>query len=179
MTQPAPEPPNVTASNSRNPAWPDDEGPVSDFKPMDAEAARRWRQANPPLPLWRVYAAQVLVAVAMTALVAVFGGGDGRLVRSVAYGAVAVLVPAYLFTRVTQRQSTRPMRAGAALATLMVWEGVKIALTVALLLAAPKLVAPLSWWALVIGFVVTIKAGWVALWLLSARRKSLAPHDVM
>ena len=45
-------------------------------------------------------------------------------------------------------------------------------LTVALLLAAPKILAQVHWLALLAGFVVTIKAAWVALWLKSARRRS-------
>jgi ATP synthase protein I len=43
-------------------------------------------------------------------------------------------------------------------------------LTVALLLAAPKVVSPLNWLALVAGFVVTMKVYWVAAWLHSRRR---------
>jgi ATP synthase protein I len=38
-------------------------------------------------------------------------------------------------------------------------------LTVALLLVAPKVVADLSWFALVAGFVVTIKVYWLAMLL--------------
>ena len=47
-----------------------------------------------------------------------------------------------------------------------------VALTVALLLAAPKVLAQVHWLALLAGFVVTIKAAWVALWLMSARRQA-------
>ena len=50
------------------------------------------------------------------------------------------------------------------LLALMVIEGIKIMLTLALLLAAPKVVAQVNWLALLAGFVVTIKAAWVALW---------------
>ena len=46
------------------------------------------------------------------------------------------------------------------------------ALTVALLLAAPRVMAQVHWLALLAGFVVTIKAAWLALWLMSARRRS-------
>ena len=45
----------------------------------------------------------------------------------------------------------------------MVWEMVKIALSVALLVAAPRLVAALSWPALLVGLVLTMKVYWVAL----------------
>ena len=46
----------------------------------------------------------------------------------------------------------------------MLWEGIKIVLTIALLLAAPKVVKDLSWLALLIGFVVTVKAAWLGGW---------------
>ncbi|WP_373368295.1 hypothetical protein [Ottowia beijingensis] len=42
----------------------------------------------------------------------------------------------------------------------------------ALLLAAPKVLTQVHWLALLAGFVVTIKAAWLALWLMSARRRS-------
>ena len=43
------------------------------------------------------------------------------------------------------------------------WEAVKIALTVAMLFAAPKVVTDLSWPALLVGLVVTMKAIWMTL----------------
>ena len=46
-----------------------------------------------------------------------------------------------------------------------IWELVKIVLTVALLLAAPRLILELNWLALLAGFVVTMKVYWVAMWL--------------
>jgi ATP synthase protein I len=53
----------------------------------------------------------------------------------------------------------------SAMLGLFVWEFVKVILTVALLLVAPKVVADLSWFALVAGFVVTIKVYWLAMLL--------------
>ena len=41
---------------------------------------------------------------------------------------------------------------------------VKVALTVAMLLLAPRLIVDLSWLALVAGFVVTMKVYWAAMW---------------
>ena len=45
----------------------------------------------------------------------------------------------------------------------MVWEMVKIALTVAMLVAAPRLVSGLIWPALLVGLVLTMKVYWLAL----------------
>jgi len=43
------------------------------------------------------------------------------------------------------------------------WEMVKIGLTVALLVMAPRMVSDLSWPALLVGLVLTMKVYWVAL----------------
>jgi ATP synthase protein I len=45
----------------------------------------------------------------------------------------------------------------------MAWEMVKIAASIALLAVAPKWVSALSWPALLIGMVLTMKVYWVAL----------------
>jgi ATP synthase protein I len=63
-------------------------------------------------------------------------------------------------------------QASSALFGLFVWELVKIVLTVALLLVAPKVVAELSWLALVAGFVVTMKVYWLAMALGWMHRRS-------
>jgi ATP synthase protein I len=60
----------------------------------------------------------------------------------------------------------------SALLGLIVWELVKVVLTVALLLVAPKVIANLSWFALVAGFVVTMKVYWLAMALGWMQRKS-------
>jgi ATP synthase protein I len=60
----------------------------------------------------------------------------------------------------------------AVLLGLFFWELVKIILTVALLLVAPKVISNLSWLALVAGFVVTIKVYWLAMALGYMQRKS-------
>ena len=92
--------------------------------------------------------------------------------KKAAYGALAAWLPAVLFARMVARRMRRQANAGSALMALMVGEGIKIALTVALLLAAPKVLTQVHWLALLAGFVVTIKAAWLALWLMSARRRS-------
>ena len=80
------------------------------------------------------------------------------------YGALAVVIPAALFARgLTSRVSS--MNAGAAVFAFFLWEMVKIALTLAMLFAAPRLVESLSWPAMLVGLVVTMKVYWVALLL--------------
>jgi ATP synthase protein I len=45
----------------------------------------------------------------------------------------------------------------------MLWEGVKIVVSIALLMLAARIVQPLVWPALLAGLVVCIKVYWVAL----------------
>lgn len=144
-----------------------DAAPAPDFKPLTAEQARLWRAANPAVSPWRVVRLQVVVGVAV-ALLAWVVTGSPSVGWSAVYGALAVVIPAALFVRGLLRQAGL---AGAALTGFFVWELAKIALTVAMLLAAPKLVPGLSWLALVAGFVVTMKVYWVAVWLRPTRRK--------
>ena len=82
---------------------------------------------------------------------------------SAGYGALAVVAPAAVFARGLLRQ-IKANNAGAALGGFFLWEMVKIFLTLAMLMAAPKLIANLNWLALLAGFVVTMKVYWVTLW---------------
>jgi ATP synthase protein I len=85
-------------------------------------------------------------------------------VYSALYGALAVILPAALFARgLTSRMTS--INVGAAVFGFFLWEMVKIGLTVAMLFAAPRLVSDLSWPAMLVGLVVTMKVYWVALGL--------------
>lgn len=149
-----------------------DEGLEPDFKPLTPEQAAAWRQSNPLTSPWRVLSLQLLVGVAIAALTHVVSG-QFRLAASVAWGALSVVVPGVVFARALARQM-RQAQAGAALVGLFVWELVKVVLTVALLMAAPKVVSDLSWLALVAGFVVTMKVYWLAMALGWMQRKAQA-----
>ena len=138
-----------------------DDGLEPDFKPLTPEQAAAWRQRNPVTSPWRVLGLQLLVGVAVAVLTG-WVSGQLRLAVSVLWGVVSVVVPGGVFARALARQM-RLKQAGAALAGLFVWELVKIVLTVALLLVAPKVIAGLSWLALVAGFVVTMKVYWLAM----------------
>ena len=143
-------------SNVENP-----ESQNDDFLPLTAEQAAQWRQRNPVVSIWRVVFWQAGVGILLAALV---GWWTGRMMvaLSVLYGSAAVFVPAALFARgLTSRLTTaNPM---AAAAGFLVWEGVKVAMTVMVLLLAPRLVEGLSWPALLAGLIVTMKVYWLAL----------------
>jgi ATP synthase protein I len=116
----------------------------------------------------------LLLQVGVGALMALLTGlvtGQLHLAASAAWGAVAVVIPAVVFVRALSRQMRRT-QPGSALVGLFVWELVKIVLTVALLLVAPKVISDLSWLALVAGFVVTMKVYWLAMALGWMQRKS-------
>ena len=128
--------------------------------PLTAEQVRELRKQQPLLSVWRVVLAQCFVGL-LVAGVAWWVSGYVVAV-SVAYGALAVIIPAALFARgLTSRVSS--LNAGAAVFGFFLWEMVKIGLTVALLVAAPRMVSDLSWPAMLVGLVVTMKVYWVAL----------------
>ncbi len=148
---------------ARDASGEEDGADPEDFKPLSAEEARKLREARPSISPWRVIAMQVVGG-----LLVFFGtwGLTGRqnLGWSAGYGALAVVIPAAVFARgLTGRFSS--LNASTAVFGFFLWEMVKMALTVAMLIAAPRLVAGLSWPAMLVGLVVTMKAAWVAVML--------------
>jgi ATP synthase protein I len=140
---------------------PDMQPDEPDFKPLTAEQAVRVRALNPSVSPWRVIAGQGLVGVLVAGATWALTGRQNAG-WSAGYGALAVVIPAALFARgLTGRVSA--LNPGAAVFGFLLWEMVKIALTVAMLVAAPRLVAGLSWPAMLVGLVVTMKVYWVAL----------------
>jgi ATP synthase protein I len=131
------------------------------IKPLTADEARRLREQNPPVSPWWVVAGQV--GVGLVAALAAWGvTGKQNVGWSAGYGALAVVIPAAIFARgIMSRFSSH--NAASAAAGFMVWEMVKIASTVALIGAAPKLVQDLSWPAMLVGMVLAMKVYWVAL----------------
>lgn len=146
------------------------EAEESDFKPLTAQEAEQWRSRHPSISVWKVVASQALVGM-LVALVAWVLTGRASVGWSVAYGALAVVVPAGLFARgvLRHKASSNPR---AAMLGFFGWEIAKIVLTVALLAAAPRLVPGLSWIALLVGMVVTMKTYWVALLVRPGVRKT-------
>ena len=140
---------------------PEDLEEASPVQPLSAEEARRVREVNPPVSPWWVVMGQAGVGL-VAALVAWALTGRQSVGWSVAYGALAVVIPAAVFARgLTGRFSS--LNAGSAAVGFLLWEMGKIALTIAMMLAAPRLVAGLSWPALLVGLVLAMKVYWVAL----------------
>ncbi|MBI2772407.1 MAG: ATP synthase subunit I [Burkholderiales bacterium] len=139
------------------------------FRQLTAQEARQLREDNPQVSPWRVVAGQVVVGL-VTALAAWGLTGKQNMGWSAGYGALAVAFPAAVFARgLTSRFSS--LNAASAAAGFMLWEMVKLALTLAMLAAAPGLVAELSWPALLVGLVLAMKVYWVALAFRPRKRK--------
>ncbi|WP_119155002.1 ATP synthase subunit I [Caldimonas tepidiphila] len=133
------------------------------FKPLTREEAQALRAKHPPLSPWRVVMAQAVAGLVVAAVWYAITGNGGAA-GSALYGAAAVVVPGALFARGIARQTNRA-NPGAAVFGFMLWEFVKIALTVAMLAAAMKVVPDLSWPALLVAMVVCMKVNWLApLW---------------
>lgn len=138
-----------------------DEATESNFTPLSAQEAQALRERNPSVSPWWVVLTQAVVGT-VAALLAWLLTGLPSVAWSLAYGALAVVLPAAVFARgLTGRLSSVNPLTGAM--GFLVWQMVKLALTLAMLIAAPRLVVALSWPALLVGLVLTLKVYWVAL----------------
>jgi ATP synthase protein I len=148
---------------SRPDGWGDDEDEAQApaFKALTREEAQALREKDPPLNPWRVIAVQLGVGT-VAALLAALLTGRQEVGWSLLYGAFTVVVPGALMARgMTSRLSS--VSPGASAVSFMLWEMVKIAVSIAMLMLAPRLVQPLSWPALLAGLVLCMKVYWFAL----------------
>ena len=126
-----------------------------EFKPLTAEQARQLREKSPSVSPWRVVAGQAVVGL-VVALAAWGLTGRQSVGWSAGYGALAVIIPAALFVRGLMSRFSS-IDAATASFGFFVWEAVKLAVGVAMVAIAPKLIADLSWLALLAGLFVTLK----------------------
>jgi len=137
-----------------------DELEDQDFKPLTSQEAQALREREPALSPWWVVGLQCLAGLAV-ALVA-WGLSGKAAAWSAAYGALAVIIPAALFARGLMSQFSS-LNAATASFGFFVWEAVKLAVSVAMIVLASRLVADLSSPALLAGLFVTLKMYWLAL----------------
>ena len=145
------------------------------FEPLSFDQAQQviqgLRKTASLLSPWRLIMWQLLVGVLVT--VFAYAWFDGGLVAlSVAYGALAVVLPASIFAWGLKRSegAKSPLLASIG---FFVWEAIKVGSTVAIMFAAPALVSNVNWLALFAGFVVTMKVYWIAIWLYPVRKNSV------
>lgn len=139
-----------------------DEANEEVFKPLSREEAAQWRARQPRFTVWRVVRTQAVLGV-LSALIA-WGLVGQALAESVFYGALCVVVPsAVMAWGITSNLIARlfPGVPRASLASLLLWEGAKVLLVMAMLWSAPRWVPELNWLALLVGLVVALKAYWV------------------
>ena len=139
--------------------------------PLTKSEAETLRRQNPSLSPWVALAGQAGGGL-LTAVVCWLTTGQVSIGWSALYGGAAVVLPGALFARGLTSRVTL-MNPAAAVTGFFLWEMVKIGLVLAMLFAAPKLVSNLSWPAMLIGLVVTMKVVWLVIWLeAKVRRKS-------
>jgi ATP synthase protein I len=143
------------------------------FKPLTREEARQWRSSQPALSLRWLLMWQVLSALVLAVLVA-WLTSDPVVVKSVLYGAAAVVLPSALMAwGVTSSAMARQVsgEARASLVNFFVWEGIKLVLVLVLMGLAPVVMDAVNWLALVAGLVLVLKVfGWV-LYVQTKRRR--------
>jgi len=140
----------------------------SGFKRLSREQAAALRAQEPPVSPWRVITVQAMVGV-VAALIGWAITGRSEVMWSMLYGAATVVVPGALMARGMTSKLTSAAAASSAV-SFMLWEFVKIGVSVAMLIVAGKIVQPLVWPALLVAMVVCMKVYWVA--LLWRRRKA-------
>lgn len=145
----------------RSDPWAEKEAPPEPPKALTREQAQALRaRLKAPSP-WAVLAVQAAVGVLVAAL-AWWLTGERSVGVSALYGAAVAVVPGALLARgMTSRLSSRS--AGASAVSFMLWEILKIAVSVVMLVLAPQIVQPLSWPALLSTLVLCMKMYWLAL----------------
>ena len=153
----------------RSGAWDDPQNEAA-FQPLTRAEAQALRDRQPQVPVWWVVAAQAVLG-GVVAVLAWLVSGDGVVFASALYGAAVVVVPGALMARgMSSRMSS--VTPGASAVSFMLWEMVKIAVSVLLLALAPKIVQPLSWPALLVGLVVCMHVYLLALlWRRPAKKQ--------
>ena len=154
------------SSSSAADPWDADAAESQPVAPWTREQVQALEREQPSLSPWRVVGLQALVGGVLAVLWALLGSRGASQAASALWGAAAVVLPSAAMAWGLRR---RGMQAGAALLAFMVWELVKIVLTVAILVAAIKLQPDLSWPALLVGLIGCLKVHLWGLWALRAK----------
>jgi ATP synthase protein I len=138
-----------------------DEAAKQAFKPLTREQAQELRARNPAVSPWRVIAVQIAVGAVVAALAWLITQRM-EVAWSSLYGTATVVLPGVLMARgMTSRLSS--VSPGASAVSFMLWELVKIGVSVVMLMLANRIVQHLSWPALLVSLVICMKVYWVAL----------------
>jgi ATP synthase protein I len=139
---------------------PDSKFDIDESLPLTPEQIRAIKAANPVTSPWWVVVGQVLMG---SLVIAVAGWGWGTVQAvSALWGAASVVLPSALFARGLTGQFAR-QNPGSAAMSFFVWEFVKIVVTVGVLWQAQRWVQELSWPAMLVAMVLTLKVYWLGL----------------
>lgn len=129
--------------------------------PVQAQLVRdKLRASNFWVSPWRMCLVQLLVGAGL-ALAGWVLTQDRDVLVSMLWGAASVVLPAAVFARAYARSLAAP-NAAVAMLNLFCWELVKIGLTIFMLVMAVFLIS-VNWVVLLLSFVLTLKAYWLAL----------------
>ena len=138
----------------------DDERDEQPFRRLSRAEAEAFRRSHPVLSPWRVVAAQIALGAVVGMVVWAVAGRIAAV--SAWYGAAVVVVPGALMAR----GATSPLSALSPVVSavsMMGWGFVKIALSVAMLVLAARIVPGLVWPALLASMVLCLQSYWFAL----------------
>lgn len=157
---------NTSSTPTPQPAWVDDDedeegvtgGNPRKFKTLSPAEAQAIKAKLPMLSPWKVVMAQAVVGAVCVLLGLLLSGGIAAW--SALYGALAVVLPNALLARGMSKQAGNAV---AMAAGFLVWEMLKIAAAIAVMVIAAKVVPHLSWPVLLVTLVVCMKVSWLAL----------------
>lgn len=141
--------------------WPDEESRAAPVKVLSRQQAQALSARLKSTSPWAVIGAQTGLGVLGAAL-AWFLTGERSVGLSALWGAAVAVVPGALMARGMTRRSYS-VSVGTRAVSFMLWEILKIAVSVVMLVLAPQIVQPLSWPALLAVLVLCIKTYWLAL----------------
>jgi ATP synthase protein I len=129
------------------------------FRRWTARDAAQLRQTQPAISPWRVVRWMLMASVAIGLLA--FAAFDVATALSAAYGSLCVALPSAVLARGMTSPLSR-MNAVSGATAFMLWEMVKMGVSIGMLALAPSLIAGLNWPALLIGLILTMKVYFVA-----------------
>jgi ATP synthase protein I len=154
-TLPPAQPYPISDQDETNEINSKDEG----FRSWNAQEAAQLRQTQPAISPWRVVRWMLMVSVVLGLLA--LAAFDAATALSTAYGGLCVVIPAAILARGMTSPLSR-MNAVSGAFAFMLWEMVKIGLSIGMLVLAPNLIAGLNWPALLVGLILTMKVYFVA-----------------
>jgi len=128
--------------------------------PLTADEAHALLARHSSVSPLRVLAAQAALGAGLALLALMWAGRTYAV--SAAYGCAVVVVPGLLMARGVSSRLGK-VSASASAFSVMSWSVIKIGVSMAMLMLAPKLVQPLNWPALLVVMVLCMQVYWLAL----------------